>query len=138
MQHGVRSSNGGDERRSIAHVALHHLHLPPDPGRQQLRPAHEDPGGHAVGDQLAYDVPPDEARGAGDEGDGAHRSSTNAKRGSTGAGTDGRRSSQRTSGGATAIWSSNPRSEEHTSELQSRPHLVCRLLLEKKKISRKC
>src|SRR5690554_7606296 len=24
-----------------------------------------------------------------------------------------------------------PRSEEHTSELQSRPHLVCRLLLEK-------
>src|SRR3989442_5825408 len=28
------------------------------------------------------------------------------------------------------------RSEEHTSELQSRPHLVCRLLLEKKKTSR--
>src|SRR5690554_7456815 len=27
------------------------------------------------------------------------------------------------------------RSEEHTSELQSRPHLVCRLLLEKKKTS---
>src|SRR3989442_6105775 len=27
----------------------------------------------------------------------------------------------------------DPRSEEHTSELQSRPHLVCRLLLEKKK-----
>src|SRR5690554_2862130 len=27
----------------------------------------------------------------------------------------------------------NLRSEEHTSELQSRPHLVCRLLLEKKK-----
>src|SRR3989442_4085061 len=27
------------------------------------------------------------------------------------------------------------RSEEHTSELQSRPHLVCRLLLEKKKKS---
>src|SRR5690554_7121783 len=26
------------------------------------------------------------------------------------------------------------KSEEHTSELQSRPHLVCRLLLEKKKI----
>src|SRR5690554_7533258 len=25
----------------------------------------------------------------------------------------------------------NKRSEEHTSELQSRPHLVCRLLLEK-------
>src|SRR2546422_5850622 len=28
-----------------------------------------------------------------------------------------------------------PRSEEHTSELQSRLHLVCRLLLEKKKDS---
>src|SRR5690349_22926636 len=28
---------------------------------------------------------------------------------------------------------SNPRSEEHTSELQSRRDLVCRLLLEKKK-----
>src|SRR5207253_7305414 len=27
-----------------------------------------------------------------------------------------------------------PRSEEHTSELQSRGHLVCRLLLEKKKV----
>src|SRR5690625_6478638 len=32
-------------------------------------------------------------------------------------------------------WSSVcPRSEEHTSELQSRGHLVCRLLLEKKKV----
>src|SRR5207253_9395747 len=29
------------------------------------------------------------------------------------------------------------RSEEHTSELQSRGHLVCRLLLEKKKKSKK-
>src|SRR3712207_8728584 len=28
------------------------------------------------------------------------------------------------------------RSEEHTSELQSRQYLVCRLLLEKKKLSR--
>src|SRR5690554_7407676 len=31
------------------------------------------------------------------------------------------------------IYPSIGRSEEHTSELQSRPHLVCRLLLEKKK-----
>src|SRR5947209_9330086 len=29
-----------------------------------------------------------------------------------------------------------PRSEEHTSELQSRQYLVCRLLLEKKKYKR--
>src|SRR5690606_41860992 len=29
-----------------------------------------------------------------------------------------------------------PRSEEHTSELQSRENLVCRLLLEKKKLAR--
>src|SRR5690554_114598 len=31
-----------------------------------------------------------------------------------------------------------PRSEEHTSELQSRPHLVCRLLLQKKNILVSC
>src|SRR5687768_17942272 len=31
----------------------------------------------------------------------------------------------------------NTRSEEHTSELQSRLHLVCRLLLEKKKKKKK-
>src|SRR3712207_635082 len=35
---------------------------------------------------------------------------------------------------ATVIRSSWPRSEEHTSELQSRQYLVCRLLLEKKKV----
>src|ERR1035437_11191280 len=29
----------------------------------------------------------------------------------------------------------DPRSEEHTSELQSRQYLVCRLLLEKKKLA---
>src|SRR3712207_9132330 len=29
----------------------------------------------------------------------------------------------------------HPRSEEHTSELQSRQYLVCRLLLEKKKLN---
>src|SRR5207249_6790454 len=33
-----------------------------------------------------------------------------------------------------AYLSTKPRSEEHTSELQSRFDLVCRLLLEKKKI----
>src|SRR2546422_1532251 len=35
-----------------------------------------------------------------------------------------------TCGATSALWQ---RSEEHTSELQSRLHLVCRLLLEKKK-----
>src|SRR3989442_2309714 len=33
---------------------------------------------------------------------------------------------------ATMMHINYARSEEHTSELQSRPHLVCRLLLEKK------
>src|SRR2546422_4263653 len=35
--------------------------------------------------------------------------------------------------GLLAVRTGDPRSEEHTSELQSRLHLVCRLLLEKKK-----
>src|SRR5687768_17807906 len=35
--------------------------------------------------------------------------------------------------GAAAATDDRRRSEEHTSELQSRLHLVCRLLLEKKK-----
>src|SRR5690554_7587736 len=35
--------------------------------------------------------------------------------------------------GRSDLASCTARSEEHTSELQSRPHLVCRLLLEKKK-----
>src|SRR3712207_8523329 len=36
---------------------------------------------------------------------------------------------------APSTWASSARSEEHTSELQSRQYLVCRLLLEKKKIT---
>src|SRR3989442_6228481 len=42
--------------------------------------------------------------------------------------------------GGHPVFSSSPnanvpaRSEEHTSELQSRPHLVCRLLLEKQRL----
>src|SRR3989442_6742354 len=38
---------------------------------------------------------------------------------------------------ATQAASTHQRSEEHTSELQSRPHLVCRLLLEKKKTNQR-
>src|SRR5438876_7392034 len=34
---------------------------------------------------------------------------------------------------AFSVWMAGGRSEEHTSELQSPVHLVCRLLLEKKK-----
>src|SRR5690349_23079938 len=45
----------------------------------------------------------------------------------------GRRAAAR----ATACSKSGPRSEEHTSELQSRRDLVCRLLLEKKKKKKK-
>src|SRR5690606_39716227 len=37
--------------------------------------------------------------------------------------------------GAAAVVRERGRSEEHTSELQSREKLVCRLLLEKKKIN---
>src|SRR5690606_42056883 len=43
----------------------------------------------------------------------------------------GRADARHVSGGAARGWSG--RSEEHTSELQSRENLVCRLLLEKKK-----
>src|SRR5215203_7283725 len=38
---------------------------------------------------------------------------------------------------STAACGASPRSEEHTSELQSRQYLVCRLLLEKKKKKKK-
>src|SRR5438309_5808529 len=38
---------------------------------------------------------------------------------------------------ASAVGRRGDRSEEHTSELQSQFHLVCRLLLEKKKKSKK-
>src|SRR3712207_9392976 len=47
------------------------------------------------------------------------------------------RSRSPTSSGAT-VCSTPSRSEEHTSELQSRQYLVCRLLLEKKKKHTKC
>src|SRR3712207_7559011 len=40
---------------------------------------------------------------------------------------------QSTRPGRCTLWLGPSRSEEHTSELQSRQYLVCRLLLEKKK-----
>src|SRR5207253_4333898 len=64
------------------------------------------------------------------------RRSASPKHGMVGQRT-GRRTSRSTwpSGDSRSTrWPSNiARSEEHTSELQSRGHLVCRLLLEKKK-----
>src|SRR5215813_14821924 len=52
-----------------------------------------------------------------------------------------RRSQAQSAGGSLPILGPREpfveRSEEHTSELQSRPHLVCRLLLEKKKKKKK-
>src|SRR2546422_1521361 len=44
-----------------------------------------------------------------------------------------RHQARRIRGRRTAARTASRRSEEHTSELQSRLHLVCRLLLEKKK-----
>src|SRR2546430_11274647 len=41
---------------------------------------------------------------------------------------------ERRSGDWTEVGSGSARSEEHTSELQSQSNLVCRLLLEKKKL----
>src|SRR2546422_4432968 len=57
------------------------------------------------------------------------------KTASSGAGASGADGSA--SDGRTGSAGSGQRSEEHTSELQSRLHLVCRLLLEKKKKKKK-
>src|SRR3712207_7818917 len=50
-----------------------------------------------------------------------------------GAGRPALRARARMGGGPLHLAVDRPRSEEHTSELQSRQYLVCRLLLEKKK-----
>src|SRR5689334_23425570 len=49
-----------------------------------------------------------------------------------------RRTAGRGGGGAGLVVDVHVRSEEHTSELQSQFHLVCRLLLEKKKNENSC
>src|SRR3712207_7018663 len=59
----------------------------------------------------------------------AARASRRSRRRSTGSRANSRGKRSRTSCGRPG------RSEEHTSELQSRQYLVCRLLLEKKKIT---
>src|SRR3712207_7448737 len=62
------------------------------------------------------------ARGAGGGGDGTSADAAGVDGGGEGAGPEALPGVDRV-----------PRSEEHTSELQSRQYLVCRLLLEKKK-----
>src|SRR3712207_7830281 len=61
----------------------------------------------------------------GRDADESSASVTNAYSGTTG--------TTRTTGYDTDVTGTDARSEEHTSELQSRQYLVCRLLLEKKK-----
>src|SRR3712207_6961392 len=79
---------------------------------------------HLLGAGLRGDLP-DRLRGPGLGADTALR------------GPDGAAAHPRAAGRArrlpTRLGLKAPRSEEHTSELQSRQYLVCRLLLEKKK-----
>src|SRR2546422_6656076 len=63
------------------------------------------------------------------------RSSRTSARGCRCSSTSSRRTAR---GRVSPIRRSRRRSEEHTSELQSRLHLVCRLLLEKKKKKNQC
>src|SRR3712207_8939779 len=63
-------------------------------------------------------------------GDGEEPASARGLARGAGRGDDGRRDAVR-GGRPRTVW--HHRSEEHTSELQSRQYLVCRLLLEKKK-----
>src|SRR5439155_22717464 len=74
-------------------------------------------------------LPEDEAGGRSPAGRGAHRSERAAVRPALAVEPAGLPRAARLADRD----SRRPRSEEHTSELQSRGHLVCRLLLEKKK-----
>src|SRR3712207_8613667 len=60
---------------------------------------------------------------------GSHRQAGGQRRGGR---PDGGRRRRRRGGGVRGAVRGAGRSEEHTSELQSRQYLVCRLLLEKK------
>src|SRR2546427_8427530 len=63
------------------------------------------------------------------------RSSTRAVTRSSSSGTNGRTPNSLAIASELGVRPFVPRSEEHTSELQSQSNLVCRLLLEKKKIN---
>src|SRR5438876_9077180 len=64
---------------------------------------------------------------------GASTRGTAAARGRAPSSTEGRRAAAGSSSRRNGARRTGRRSEEHTSELQSPVHLVCRLLLEKKK-----
>src|SRR5207249_5699380 len=72
------------------------------------------------------------ASDASPHGCGATRSSSNSSSGCEGT-TNARAETQAFTGSTCTACIRRSRSEEHTSELQSRFDLVCRLLLEKKK-----
>src|SRR3712207_7379478 len=69
------------------------------------------------------------SRGRGESGEGCRGKRPRRGEGVEGVGTRGRARGQV----GTEVRDAAVRSEEHTSELQSRQYLVCRLLLEKKK-----
>src|SRR2546422_3934412 len=74
----------------------------------------------------------------GASGSSTVKSSASAGRGASGTTSSRARPTHAITTQPTCPWVSRQgpsRSEEHTSELQSRLHLVCRLLLEKKKIT---
>src|SRR2546422_1315212 len=126
MSHQVFEASIGLVRRAEADVLAHRpqplaVHVLVDPARERVltRPA-----------DVAVDVAPGQILRTVDGLDRNARVESHVLHGvlpaSRNRATTGATSAPRVSCGA---W---PRSEEHTSELQSRLHLVCRLLLEKK------
>src|SRR5690554_7559132 len=100
-------------------------------GRQPPRPGRGDRGG------VPGPGRPAAVRGAGLGPRRPHRAALAADRqagaGVLAAGAARARTPVRVARAGRPARATRTRSEEHTSELQSRPHLVCRLLLEKKK-----
>src|SRR3989442_7234437 len=108
----------------------------PAPGRRSSDPRPAHPLGHAHRVQRLGDVVRPDQGGAVEDGDRRRRQ--RARQALLRAVAPGDRSDERLARdadteGAPERDEGPERSEEHTSELQSRPHLVCRLLLEKKK-----
>src|SRR5206468_8486420 len=113
---GPRERGGGQARGDGS---------PARAGRRRVRAGEVGPGGH---DASVQERAGRRARGA----------ASPAKRGGAGGGrrrtaASGGSGARRAHGGEGESRQPGHRSEEHTSELQSRSDLVCRLLLEKKK-----